>query len=206
MFKNPTLEFVKKFWIFSIFYVEMGESCCGAFTIVYAYSNLTNNENAVLHIIAGLMALAVYTFGKAKKIRRWIIRNYTLMAVIGIIVDAGTELMLLKSPFIKLICDVVALGAFFKFYRIQMVERSNAIFDDEERVQFDLDYNRGCAAGVVTGGITALVAPPIDIQIIIWISAVWISTTYITSWIRFKIIDNYMHNHGLVCACMKDKK
>ena len=184
-----TLERVRNVWIWSIIFCELQIAACCSITTVYAFSHLSTNENAILHIISGLMAWFVFTVGKTKSIRRWVVNNYTIMAIFGIIIDGGTELCLLVSPFTKMICDVVALGTFFKFYRIQMVERTNVIFNDEERVRFDMDTNRACAIGVVAGGLLALLSPKIDIDYVVIISTVWTALTYITSWYRFHLCD-----------------
>lgn len=200
-----SLEHVRRIWIWSIIFVELQIAACCSITVVYAYGHLTIQENAVLHILSGLMACLIFTVGKTKTIRKWIIKNYPLMAIGGMIIDGGTELCLLISPFVKMICDVVALGSFFKFYRIQMVERLNVIFDDDGRVKFDLDMNRAGSIGIVAGGLLALLSPKIDIEYVIWISAIWTCLTYVTSWYRFWICDQYMKQQNIMCPCMKEK-
>ncbi len=199
-----TLEKVRNVWIASIIFVELQIAACCSITVVYAFGHMTTDENAIIHIISGLMGWFIFTVGKSKTIRRWIVNNYTIMALFGIIIDGGTELCLLISPFVKMLCDVIALSSFFKFYHIQMVERLNVIFDADGRVKFDLDIQRAGAIGVVVGGLLALLSPKIDIEYVIWISTIWTALTYITSWYRFQLCDRYMKQEGIIPPCMQD--
>lgn len=207
MFKDLNRRIVRQYWLFSIVFCAVQMACCNSITIVYAYHHITDKQKAILMVIAGALTFLVYTLGKSDRVRQWVCRNYTLMAVIGIVIDGGTELLLLHSAFAKFLADCVCLATFFKFYRIQMIERVAAIFSKKkDRANFDIDVCRADAIGVVAGGFMSFVSPAIDIEIVVWISTVWTSATYITSWYRFYLCDKYMSQKGILLPCMMPKK
>lgn len=197
-----TIERIKNVCVWTLIFLTTQQAFCGAYTVVYAFSNITSQENAILKILLGLIAFAILSVGKLQSIRKWIVTHYVFFAIAGVIVDGGTELLLLKSPMTKLICDVVALSSFFKLYKIQIEERVNAIFNTEdrknERTKFNLDLDRAACIGGVIGGLVAMIFPDIPIQIIIWVSAIWTAATYIICIYRFVLMDRYIRANGLV--------
>lgn len=202
--KNLTLDFVRRFWLFSIAFCATQVACCNSITLVYAYQHIADKDRALLMLITGGCTYLVYSLAKKKIVKQWVCTHYTFMALVGIVVDGGTELALLRSAFTKFVCDFVCLATFFKFYRIQMIERMAAMFSGKDRSDFDIDVSRADAIGVVAGGTTAYLSPSIPIEYVIWISAIWTVITYITSWIRFRFCDNYMQQNGIQLPCMKE--
>ena len=203
------LEFIKKYCMFNCFYLQLHFGFCTAYTGVYAFHHINNWDNAILKILMGLAATGMLVFLKNNNLRGWTIKNYGLFAVLGIIIDGITELLLLTDPLVKLICDVVALATFFKLYRVQLEERSGAIFNVEERKnerqQFNINTEIYANLGTFIGGLLAMIFPNIPIEVVIWTSAIWASSTYLVSAYRFYIMDVYIAEHKLIYPYMQKK-
>ncbi len=182
---------------------------CTAYTVVYAFNHISAHQNAILKIILGFVSFFVVALGLFDEIRGWIVNHYKFFAFCGIIIDGSTELLLLTDPMIKMVCDVVALSSFFKLYRIQVEERNNAIFNREElkntRAKFNAGTDMGAYGGLAFGGLIAYVFSEIPIEIIIWVSAIWASLTYVASALRFSIMDKYIQQNNLLYPYQKEE-
>ena len=180
----------------ALFCIERAWSGC--FILVYAFSQFTIDNKAMLQLAEGFLAFMILGLYGQRKMRQWAIVHTWAIASMGAVLEAVVNLWVLVNPFQAFMGAVCVTTFFFNLWKIQEVERKAAVFEDaKSRAWFDIVCNRIEYLCTALGAALAMLWQP-NIHIVVWILVTAVVITYYLSAFRYVLADEWCEARGIL--------